>query len=109
MAIALAAFGFALAAFCVWLAVRIVNRRERWAKWTAVGLTVALLAYPLSAGPAVWLFVHVLPKSSLPTINALYAPMTYAIPRSQATNDVAIWYYGLWVNMDEVAEKLSGP
>ena len=25
----------AFAAFCVWLTVRIVNRRERWANWTA--------------------------------------------------------------------------
>jgi len=27
-----AIIGIAFAAFCVWLAVRIVNRRERWAK-----------------------------------------------------------------------------
>jgi hypothetical protein len=45
----------------------------------------------------------------LPIINALYAPMTYIIPRTQAMNDVAIWYYGLWVDWDDVAEKLSGP
>lgn len=40
-------------AFCIWLTVRIVNRRERWAKWTAWAL-VAGLAYPLSFGPACW-------------------------------------------------------
>jgi H+/Cl- antiporter ClcA len=34
MAIALSIVGIAFAAFCVWLTVRIVNRRERWAKWT---------------------------------------------------------------------------
>jgi hypothetical protein len=34
MAAALSIFGVAFAAFCMWLAVRIVNRRERWAKWT---------------------------------------------------------------------------
>jgi hypothetical protein len=32
MASTLAVFCVAFAAFCVWLGVRIVNRRERWAK-----------------------------------------------------------------------------
>jgi hypothetical protein len=36
------ALAVAFSAFCVWLAVRIVNRRERWAKWTGVGLIVVL-------------------------------------------------------------------
>jgi len=31
-----------VAAFCVWLTVRIVNRRERWAKWT---LAFAIVAF----------------------------------------------------------------
>ena len=50
-------FGVACAAFCVWLTVRIVNRRQRWAKWLALGLVV-LLAYPLSFGPACALVDH---------------------------------------------------
>lgn len=37
----------AFASFCVWLAVRIVNRRERWAKWTAVALIVSA-SYPVA-------------------------------------------------------------
>jgi hypothetical protein len=41
MAVALSIFGVAFAALCVWLTVRIINRRERWAKWTALGLVVA--------------------------------------------------------------------
>ena len=46
----------AFAAFCVWLTVRIVNRRERWAKWMlAVMFVTALFGYPLSLGPACWL------------------------------------------------------
>jgi hypothetical protein len=49
MTILLPALAVAFAAFCVWLGVRIVNRRERWAKWTAglVALT-AFVLYPLS-------------------------------------------------------------
>lgn len=39
----------AFAAFCVWLTVRIVNRRERWAKWVLVSLALAVFVlYPLS-------------------------------------------------------------
>jgi hypothetical protein len=41
MTILLPALAVAFAAVCVWLTVRIVNRRERWAKWT---LAAALIA-----------------------------------------------------------------
>ncbi len=34
--------GAAFAAFCVWLAVRIVNRRERWAIDLAIYLAIAV-------------------------------------------------------------------
>jgi hypothetical protein len=45
-------FGIALLAFSVWLAVRLVNRRERWVKRTAISLLVGcVLIYPLSLGP----------------------------------------------------------
>lgn len=56
MMILLSTLAVAFAALCVWLSVRIVNRRERWAKWTlaaAVGLPVL---YVLSFGPACWWF-----------------------------------------------------
>ncbi|HEY3964685.1 MAG TPA: hypothetical protein VGM05_09065 [Planctomycetaceae bacterium] len=40
----------AFAAFCVWLTVRIVDRREKWAKRMAVDLAVGLpLLYVLSS------------------------------------------------------------
>ncbi len=37
--------GVGLAAFCVWLTVRIVNRRERWAVDTAIGLGIAFVIF----------------------------------------------------------------
>jgi len=56
MSIVFLTLGVAFAAFCVWLAVRIVNRRERWAKWTAAGLLVGLpLVYIGSFGLACWI------------------------------------------------------
>ena len=39
------------AATCIWLTVRIVNRRERWAKWTAVALVLTPVLYAVSSGP----------------------------------------------------------
>jgi hypothetical protein len=51
-AILFSGLGVGFVAFCVWLTVRIVNRRERWAKRTAVGLAAVLAGYPLSIGPA---------------------------------------------------------
>jgi hypothetical protein len=41
----LAAFGATLAAFAIWLPVRIVNRGERWAKWTAAAVVALILLY----------------------------------------------------------------
>lgn len=44
----LGALGAAFAAFCIWLTVRIFNRRECWAKRTAAGLMIGSMMYPLS-------------------------------------------------------------
>ena len=58
MASALAIFGITYAAFCVWLAVRIVNRRERWAKRALAAVGGAPVLYFASFGPACWLCEH---------------------------------------------------
>src|SRR5947208_653375 len=56
MLIATLILSVAFAAFCIWLGVRIFNRRERWAKWMAVALTIVIVVgYPVSFGPAWWL------------------------------------------------------
>jgi hypothetical protein len=48
----ISALAIAFAAFCVWLAVRIINRRERWAKWTLAASVVVLpLLYVASLFP----------------------------------------------------------
>lgn len=49
------AVGVAFPAFVLWLGVRIANRRERWAKWTAVGVALVPVLYVISFGPACWL------------------------------------------------------
>jgi hypothetical protein len=45
MSIVLPALGIAFAAFCVWLGVRVYNRRERWAKWSLATILMSGL-YP---------------------------------------------------------------
>ena len=51
----LSALALAFAAFCVWLTVRIVNRRERWAKWTLAATLALPVLYVASFGPACWI------------------------------------------------------
>jgi len=50
-----AVVGAAFAAFCIWLGVRIFNRRERWAKKTARWLFIVCVVYPLSFGPMIYI------------------------------------------------------
>ena len=52
----LASMGIAFAAFCVWLAVRIIKRRERWAKWTAFLVLAGLIFRRAVAWEAAALF-----------------------------------------------------
>jgi hypothetical protein len=53
MAVALSVFGVAFAAFCVWLAVRMVNRgRKPGRAFWAAALVVGLMLYVASIGPA---------------------------------------------------------
>src|SRR5579863_4997533 len=58
MNILLAVLAAPFAAICVWLMVRIVNRRERWAKWTLVAALAIPLLYVASFGPACWITMN---------------------------------------------------
>lgn len=49
----LAFLAVGLPTFCIWLVVRIVNRRERWAKWTMGALIAGSVLYVASFGLAV--------------------------------------------------------
>jgi hypothetical protein len=68
----LPALAVAFAAFCVWLTVRIINRRERWAKGTAVVVGLPVL-YVMSFGPACWLTSRM--NSGAAMIPVAYAPI----------------------------------
>jgi len=101
MAIAMMIFGVTFAGFCVWLTVRIVNRRERWAKWMAVGIFVVFGLYPLSAGPGTWIIHHCdLPKPAYRFILNLYSPLGYIqINLPAHARDAFAGYQGFFVNL----------
>ena len=105
MAIILQAVGVAFAALCVWLTVRIVNRRERWAKWTLAAVVSLPVLYVASYGPACWWFSGVYGPSSsngskVRRVPQIYRPIvwtaiaigarTEAIPRCDQLVRVAL-------------------
>lgn len=53
--IALPALAVGFAAVCIWLTVRIVNCREKWAKCTLAATLALPVLYVTSFGPACWL------------------------------------------------------
>jgi hypothetical protein len=75
MAVALAIFGLAFAAFCLWLTVRIVNRRERWAKWTLATVVGVPVLYAAGFAPLFWIDAqaHVESNSSVANACRIYA------------------------------------
>lgn len=58
MTVFLPTVAVAFGAFCVWLTVRVVNRRERWAKWTLAGVVGVPVLYAASFGPACWIMAR---------------------------------------------------
>lgn len=92
MPIAVAIIGVAFAAFCVWVGARIVNRRERWAKRTALLLLAVVTLYPLSLGPACLIAKRW--DSQLPMI---YEPLLWTRRQNTAAGETISWYIRLWI------------
>jgi hypothetical protein len=85
--LALLISGIACAAFCIWLTVRIVNRRERWAKWMLAVVVGLPTLYAASFGPCVWLADRDIISINL--VAKLYAPI---LPHLEI--DGILWSYG---------------
>ena len=106
----LPALGVMFMAFCIWLGVRIFNRRERWAKRTAWGVVALLLLFPLSVGPASRFAAYTFdPGKELPAPREwmyIYWPIGWAaIDRTPLNNrskqsqvsQMIAWYLKLWI------------
>ena len=88
-------FGIAYAAFFVWLVVRIVSRRERWAIWTLAMVLGQPVLYLLSFGPACW-FASPSPEASLdhmPQVSLFYWPVGWVFVRGNGTVQGSIRWY----------------
>jgi hypothetical protein len=102
MTLLFSVLGVAFVASCIWLTVRIVNRRERWAKRTLLGIVVGVpLAYVVSFGPACWWFPT--PSSDpdylegvpLPTVKSprVYWPLGWlAVNSHRSVERTLAWY-----------------
>jgi hypothetical protein len=94
MVLVLSIFGIAFAAFCVWLAVRIINRRERWAKWTLASTLMLPVFYVASFGPACWLVSHT--ERGHAVFTEAYRPLAFAVWRSPLSVWLNAWSYARW-------------
>jgi hypothetical protein len=95
MTLVLSIFGVAFAALCVWLAVRIVNRKERWAKRLAAAIIVIPSLYALGIGPAGWLrsYDFISHDAELTFFHPVYLLMQYG---PEEMRDVMLWWLNLW-------------
>ena len=89
MAILLLGLGVGLVALCIWLTVRIVNRKERWAKRALTALLVGT--------PVLYVASFVLAFWSVDRgwiadrpVAAAYRPIVALISRSKIADDVAV-------------------
>jgi hypothetical protein len=104
MNILLPAFAFAFAALCVWLTVRIVNRRERWAKWTLAAAVGLPLMYVASFGPASRLVTEMWVRDWMPNCRDgrrdlfifVYGRLQERELSGDRIGDAILWYEGIW-------------
>ena len=86
----LSTLAVAFAACCVWLTVRIVNRRERCARWTLAGAVGLPVLYVASFGPACWFSSRThIGIFNLPTV---YRPILATLSDRGSVGKVVRWY-----------------
>ena len=66
--------------------------------WITVAVAVVLVAYPLSFGPARWLYLHDLtPTWAAKPIHDFFIPIIWAVDKApDDLRDPYLWYLGLW-------------
>ncbi|MBI3862974.1 MAG: hypothetical protein HY290_13870 [Planctomycetia bacterium] len=86
------------AAFCVWLVVRIVNRKERWAMWTLATIVGIPLLYVLSFGPVCRMAgKDVLSPQLTYRFYGIYGPLVHrAMEHESPFGKTLHWWSTLW-------------
>jgi hypothetical protein len=117
MALLVSIVGTAFAAVCVWLGVRIVNRRERWAKRTAMAVVALLpILYLASFGPACWWLAKTVPEfsggprvgSNAAYVSKAYWPIGWAVERYPSIRPMIATYSGLFGARTAVLVPIKG-
>jgi hypothetical protein len=95
-------------ALVVWLGVRIVSRRERWAKWTLATAASLPVLYFASFGPACWLDSRREFEAKAVTVsrplNSFYYPIISLVQRlDNDVGDRILWYAQLFAPEDRRA------
>jgi len=98
MIVSLSIFGISLAALCVWLTVRIIARRERWAKWTLAVVLALPILYSASFGPSCWLASRA--NCGVGAVETVYQPLTTLMFRSSAVAMLMVPYTELFAAPD---------
>ena len=89
---------FAVVAFCIWLVARLVNRgwKPRRRFWI-IAAVVAVLAYPLSWGPAARIFSSGMSSKPAAMIySTLYHPIILINRNSESACAISAAYLNLW-------------
>jgi len=106
MPILLPILAVAFAAICVWLTVRVVNRRERWAKWTLAAVVGLPVLYVASFGLACWLA----DKDLLPfdPIESAFLPIAELVTDGPEPFRRAILWYASICGGEDAAARMYG-
>jgi hypothetical protein len=111
MAPVLSVLAVAFAAVGIWLAVRTVNRQERWAKWTLAAVVAPPAIYVLSFWLACWLVGRgILPQGMIRPL-PIYRPLLRLHGRSDQfrmlsdwllsqSDDAKIGFSDMWISDD---------
>jgi len=90
--------GLTVSALCSGLTVRIINRREKWAKRAAVAVAIFFILYAPSFGPFAWMQRNrVLPVSVEAPLSWLYLPMFLLIDAPEPIHSLFRRYLRYWV------------
>jgi hypothetical protein len=98
MVLFVSSVGLVIAAFSLWLTIRIINLRQTWAIRTLVVILVLTVAYPLSYGPVYWLSVRMrLPLWCIDETHRIYSPVMAVLSHSPKPVRHIYWdYYFRW-------------
>jgi hypothetical protein len=99
MALILLIVGIAFESTCLWLSVRIFNKRE---PFTQLALAIAIglpVAYILAEGPLGWVIYHQIAPESIETLIDTIFTQPIGLAFEAAPEEIQIaycWYLSLW-------------